>query len=90
MKTECPICSGRGIVIESGPDSKEYARTCECRIGRRADRRIERARVPRRYEHCSLESFETNFRNADRSLEAAHLTARKFVEGFPIETDGRG
>jgi DNA replication protein DnaC len=90
VKTECPICSGRGIVIESGLDSKEYARTCECRIGRRADRRIERARVPRRYEHCSLESFETNFRNADRSLEAAHLTARKFVEGFPIETDGRG
>ncbi len=90
VKIECPICSGRGVVIESGSDGEEYARICECRIGRRADRRMERARVPRRYEHCSLDSFETSFRNADRSLEAAHLTARKFVDSYPIETDGRG
>ena len=31
-----------------------------------------------------------DFRGATRSLKAAHMTARKFVEGYPVETAGTG
>jgi len=51
---------------------------------------LERARIPKRYEHCSLDSYESGFRGANRSLEAAHMRARKFVEGYPVETAGIG
>ena len=66
------------------------ARACECRIARRAERMLERAHIPKRYEHCSLDSYESGFRGANRSLAAAHLRARKFVDGFPVETAGTG
>jgi DNA replication protein DnaC len=51
---------------------------------------LERAHIPKRYEHCSLDSYESGFRGANRTLAAAHMRARKFVEGFPVETAGTG
>lgn len=48
------------------------------------------AHIPRRYEHCLLENYDTNFPSSHRSLGAAHLRARKFVESYPIETAGTG
>jgi DNA replication protein DnaC len=57
-------------------------------------RMIASARIPQRYEHCVLDSFETqeSFANKvrNRSLEAALLMARNFVRGYPAETDGKG
>ncbi len=84
----CSICEGSGLrmVVEGG---RSMARECECRASRRTARTLERARIPRRYEHCSLDNYEL-LRNADRSLSAAHLRARKFVEGYPVETAGTG
>src|SRR5258708_39002518 len=49
-----------------------------------------RAHIPKRYEHCTLENYETNFPSSHRTLGAAHLRARKFVEGYPLETAGTG
>ncbi|HWB32858.1 MAG TPA: ATP-binding protein [Acidobacteriaceae bacterium] len=84
----CSICEGSGlrIVVENG---RQVARECQCRATRRTARTLERARIPRRYEHCSLDNYEL-LRSAHRSLAAAHLHARKFVEGYPIETAGTG
>ena len=65
------------------------ARPCECRIERRAARMLERARIPKRYEHCTLESYESGFRGADKSLKAARLMMQRFVEGYPVETEGK-
>ena len=85
----CPICEGSGLeVIQQ--DGRQFARDCACRVQRRAQRMLERAHIPRRYEHCSLESYETNFPSSHRTLGAAHLRARKFVEGYPVETAGTG
>jgi len=36
----------------------------------------------RRYEHCSLDSFESAFGGAHRSLGRAHLAARKLSKGI--------
>jgi DNA replication protein DnaC len=49
-----------------------------------------RAHIPKRYEHCTLDSYYTDFPSSHRTLAAAHLRARKFVEGYPLETAGTG
>jgi DNA replication protein DnaC len=86
----CPLCEGSGLKIVQRPDGSRVARDCECRLERRAARMIARAKVPKRYEHCSLESYETDFPSATRSLKHAHLAARRFVESYPLETRGTG
>jgi DNA replication protein DnaC len=49
-----------------------------------------RAQIPRRYEHCTLDSYESGFSGAHRTLGAAHLRAKKFVEGYPLDSVGTG
>ena len=74
----------------SSENGRQVAAPCVCRIQQRAARMLERARIPQRYEHCSLENYDTHFPSANRTLTAAHLRARRFVEGYPVETDGTG
>ena len=45
------------------------------------------AQVPRRYEHCTLENFETH---TDKSVGHAASAARTFVNDYPVYTDGKG
>jgi DNA replication protein DnaC len=86
----CPLCDGSGLRVIERPDGSRAARDCSCRIERRVARMIARTNIPKRYEHCSLDSFESAFPSATRSLTAAHLSARKFVEAYPLETRGTG
>jgi DNA replication protein DnaC len=89
MSEVCSVCGGSGlrIVQENG---RQFAQDCVCRIERRTFRMLGRAHIPRRYEHCTLESYETDFPSSNRTLSAAHLRARKFVEGYPLDTVGTG
>ena len=61
---------------------------CDCRKGTRTDTLLSRARIPARYEHCSLSDFHTDFRGANRSLDSARLAAGRFVEEYPLERTG--
>lgn len=89
MAEICPICEGAGLrVVER--DGRRFAEECECRLRERVSRRLGRALIPKRYEHCSLENYETNFPSSHRTLGAALLRARKFVENYPLESDGTG
>ncbi len=85
----CPLCDGSGLRIIQ-KDGRQFAQPCDCRVQRRAVRRIQQAHIPRRYEHCSLDNYETQLPSSHRSLAAAHLRARKFVDGYPVETAGTG
>jgi DNA replication protein DnaC len=92
---ECPLCDGTGLRMEerpvrNGSGKLRVAVPCDCRTERRAAHGLTRARVPKRYEHCSLENFETRFREADGSLAEALLTARGFVRDYPAYTEGKG
>lgn len=87
---DCPICEGSGMRVLVSDSGEQFVRACDCRLAERTARMLARARIPRRYEHCTLESFDTSFPDAHRTLGAAHLTARKFVESYPLETDGKG
>jgi DNA replication protein DnaC len=85
----CSLCEGSGLrIVQEG--GRQVARPCECRVERRAARMLAKARIPKRYEHCTLENYESGFRGADKSLKASRLLVQRFVDGYPVETDGKG
>ena len=90
MTEICPICEDSGLRVVIAPGGDRFVEPCTCRTSRRASRMLERARIPRRYEHCSLDSFDTQFPSSNQTLAAAHLRARKFVDSYPLETAGTG
>jgi DNA replication protein DnaC len=55
----------------------------------RENRRIAAAKIPQRYQECTLDSFEI-YHEADRSLSKALEMARKFVDAYPVDTGGKG
>jgi DNA replication protein DnaC len=79
-----------GMHVIRRSDGSQAAEPCECRFEQRIARLLELASIPRRYQHCSFESYEPRFTGADPSLSAAHLTARRFVDGYPVTTEGHG
>ncbi len=85
----CPDCGGAGMVLTTDASGRRKARECACQRTLRQRVRLREARIPRRYEHCVLESFELLPR-ADATLSMAQTMARRFVEGYPVETGGRG
>lgn len=89
--SSCTICSGTGFRILTR-NGDRYAEDCECRLADRAQQRLRAARIPQRYEHCSLESFEFGLRagGEDTVLLNAQYMAAKFVQNYPVETGGRG
>jgi DNA replication protein DnaC len=86
----CAICNGVGLVRVMAPSGHMVSRACECQEMEREERRLAAARIPERYRHYTLDGYETAFRGADASLGRAHLTARKFVEAYPVDTAGKG
>jgi len=85
----CPICEGAGLRVIERPDGTRVAVPCDCRIARRSTRMIQQARIPQRYAHCTLESFDTQYPVPNPSLEGALLRASNFVKGYP-PTAGKG
>jgi len=90
MAQVCPICEGAGLRIVRREDGAQFAEPCVCRLEQRTRRLLDRAQIPRRYEHCTLDSYESGFGGAHRTLGAAHLRARKFVETYPLDSVGTG
>jgi len=90
MTPICPICEDSGLFLTVQPDGERYAQPCECRLQRQAARLLKRAAIPRRYEHCTLDSYEPDYGQADQSLAAAYMMARNFVSGYPVTTEGHG
>ena len=79
-----------GMVVVRRPDGRYAAEPCDCRHEVRVSVLLERARIPRRYQHCSFESYHTDFPSAHRSLAQARMMAQRFVDEYPATTEGRG
>src|ERR1035441_894988 len=80
-------CQRSSVVSMRGQPAR---RACECQEMVREERRLGAAHIPERYRHYTLDGYETAFRGADASLGRAHLTARRFVEAYPVDTAGKG
>ena len=85
----CTICGGVGLVRVMSSDGRWVSRPCECQELQREERRLAAAHIPERYRHYDLDGFEI-LRGGDPSLGRAHLTARTFVDAYPVDTAGKG
>jgi DNA replication protein DnaC len=84
----CPICEGTGWRVLASEVNQRVTR-CQCRIKARAEALLSSARIPKRYEHCELSSFTTDFPAAHASLALAHIAASKFADEYDPR-DGTG
>ena len=83
----CPQCGGTGWKeIESG-GARRVTR-CDCVVGSRAQKLLDRARIPARYEHCEFDNFNPDYSGPNPALEKALGQARKFVADYPVEING--
>lgn len=94
-QANCPHCQGTGWRILEDETSARVAVRCECAAADRTSRLLARARIPRRYEHCTFESFDTDLayegepdgRPWNRSLEQAKIVAQAFARHFPVDVE---
>ncbi len=88
----CPLCEGTGWktlpASPSAPRDRRVTR-CDCQLRLRAMALLVSASIPRRYEHCELASYTTDFPGAHPSLAFAHLSASKFAQEYDPR-DGMG
>jgi DNA replication protein DnaC len=79
MNAACERCSGTGFEIVSR-DGREFAQPCSCRRAAAVSGAPGgTTRVPPRYEHCSLATFEPG----NPSLSVALEKAMAFCGGYP-------
>src|SRR6202047_1621560 len=91
MKTAaevCPLCAGSGWKPVPGAPERGVTR-CDCQLRARGGAMIAAARIPKRYEHCELSNFTTDFPGADRSIALAQISASRCVQEFDPR-DGAG
>jgi DNA replication protein DnaC len=76
----CAVCGDTGFE-QLEKDGREFVRPCSCRVRSRGEgvSFLDRARVPPRYEHCSL----ANFDGGNASLRAALEKAMSYSTGYP-------
>lgn len=86
--TVCPECKGLGVTLVLRGD-QQFAAECFCRMSQKTELRLKRARIPKRYMHCSLQNFDI-LRDADPSLSFALIRTRGFVQGYPLENRDQG
>jgi DNA replication protein DnaC len=85
----CAVCGGTGFEIVDR-EGREFAQPCSCRrpqaTGRTVSSFLAACRIPPRYEHCTLDSFDAG----NESLEAAKDRARSYCQGYPYLDQDEG
>jgi DNA replication protein DnaC len=78
----------------TGDKKRVWAVPCDCTGSDRAARTMARARIPRRYEHCDFDNFDTDLYDAaresaawNRSLEQSKLVVEAFARDYPVGTE---
>lgn len=82
----CQFCFGTGMEVIPGKGAKR----CRCRTQQGQTRLLEAARIPRRYEHCSLNTFYNVKGNS--FIWRALGEAKRLIDDYQIEgrKEGRG
>ena len=82
----CPLCAGTGWkAVQAGSSngrasSERRVARCDCQLRARTQTLLAAARIPRRYEHCELTNFDTDFPGAHPSLAEAAFLATSFAK----------
>lgn len=72
----CQICNGSGW---EPAEIEGKVRRCRCLASVRTDRLLAEARIPKRYEHCDLDSYLPN----DESQKKAKIYVQRFLDKYP-------
>lgn len=72
----CAICNGSGW---EPMEVEGKVRRCRCREAVRMERLLAEARIPKRYEHCDLDSYLPNH----ESQKKAKIFVQRFLEKYP-------
>jgi DNA replication protein DnaC len=92
----CALCRGTGwkLVVRADGVRGSVAVACDCGMEERAARVMERARVPKRYEHCDFQSYVTDLADGktwtaqhSQSLKQAKLLVQGFVRDYPSSAE---
>ena len=95
-REDCGICRGTGWKMVARKDGLpgQVAAPCECGMEERAGKVMERARIPKRYEHCDFESYSTDLTDGktwtaqhEKSLKHAKFETEGFVR--ELSCDGK-
>lgn len=82
----CEHCGGTGWrLVEQ--DGAQLARRCDCAEASRREQLLERAGIPARYRHCTLEGFEL-WNDEDPTLARARRAVGEFVDLYPASGKG--
>ncbi len=96
-REDCPLCRGTGWKLVARKDGTpgDVAVACACGVEERAGKVMDRARIPKRYEHCDFESFSTDLTDGktwtaqhEQSLKQAKLLTQGFVRDYPATEKG--
>src|SRR2546427_10190767 len=88
----CTLCRGTGWKLVPREDGAggSVAEACDCGMEYRASGVMERARIPKRYQHCDFESYVTDLTDGKtwtaqhaHSLKQAKLFTQGFVREYP-------
>src|ERR1041385_3347845 len=71
----CPRCLGTGLEVVPG----QGARRCACRATKRTNSLVTAARIPKRYDDCTFDSYFP----LNPSQEAALMFGRKVADEYP-------
>lgn len=81
-QTVCSFCYGTGMEVVEG----KGARRCRCRAEEQRSKLLAQARIPRRYEHCSLANYKPGLGNGTQ-LQAFNY-AFKLIDEYPAVDRG--
>lgn len=88
MSESCPTCGGTGFTIRDDASGVAVSIRCNCSVKDRSDRILKAARIPRRYEHCSLDPDDQGaFELWRPELAPALAWAREWFERWPANVD---
>jgi DNA replication protein DnaC len=73
----CPICNGSGW---EPAENSGKVRRCRCLESARIERLLVEARIPKRYEHCDLDSYK----GIHESQKKAKIQVQRFLEKYPL------
>ena len=80
----CPRCNNSGWIPVSGDSLRVEA--CGCQPDLRRQQRVASASIPKRYSHCTLDTF----REKSTVLRVAKKRVQEFVDLWPHSPEGKG
>jgi DNA replication protein DnaC len=72
----CPNCNGSGW---EPAEASGKVRRCRCLESARVERLLAEARIPKRYEHCDLDSYAPNH----ETQKKAKIYVQRFLDKYP-------